>query len=117
MPKRDVKHDVKHDKWRNRVYKRFHYKCVMCGTVRSDTVQIEAHHIRRWIDHPELKYDINNGCCLCKNCHVSINNEEEKYIDQFDKIIEAKKQEELERKKKKRALENKIGKPSSRLWF
>ena len=52
--------------WRNFVFKRDDYTCLNCGTKGC---YLEAHHIKRWIDYPKLRYEIDNGVTLCKSCH------------------------------------------------
>ena len=54
--------------WRIAVFERDNYMCVMCGKKGY----LEADHIRRWADYPELRFDVNNGRTLCKECHKSV---------------------------------------------
>jgi hypothetical protein len=58
---------LEYKNWRSSVFKRDNYICVWCGNKTSGN--IEADHIKKWIDYPELRYDINNGRTLCKKCH------------------------------------------------
>jgi hypothetical protein len=51
--------------WRKVVYERDGYKCVLCGK-KGD---INADHIKPFSLYPELRFDINNGRTLCKDCH------------------------------------------------
>ena len=59
--------------WRIDVFKRDDFTCQDCGyrngdgTVRKD---LNAHHIVRWIDSIELRYEIDNGMTLCVPCHI-----------------------------------------------
>jgi hypothetical protein len=41
-------------------------KCAVCGA----TEHLEAHHIIKWADYPKGRIDINNGECLCHECHT-----------------------------------------------
>lgn len=54
--------------WRDSVYERDNYTCQKCGK----TGEIQAHHIKAWKDHKELRYDISNGVTLCRTCHENI---------------------------------------------
>ena len=40
-------------------------KCLRCGS----TEKLHAHHIERFIKHPEKRFDLSNGMTLCKTCH------------------------------------------------
>ena len=51
--------------WRKAVYERDDYTCQECGTKGS----MQAHHIKSWVGFPELRFDVDNGMTLCKNCH------------------------------------------------
>lgn len=39
--------------------------CQCCGAFNN----LHAHHIKRWKDYPELRYDLSNGVALCHACH------------------------------------------------
>lgn len=52
--------------WRESVFKRDNYCCVMCG-VRG--VYLEADHLKSWTFYPDLRYEFSNGRTLCKECH------------------------------------------------
>jgi len=53
-------------KWRRNVFIRDNFTCKFCHRAG---LYIEAHHIKTWVQHPELRFDINNGVTLCKDCH------------------------------------------------
>lgn len=55
-------------KWRNSIYERDEYKCTICGSKEN----IQAHHIVPWKESEELRFDINNGKCVCHSCHCKI---------------------------------------------
>ena len=49
--------------------------CEKCGA----TEQLEAHHIIKWADYPKGRIDINNGMCLCHNCHTEQHEGDQSY--------------------------------------
>ncbi|MHB8674626.1 MAG: HNH endonuclease [Candidatus Limnocylindrales bacterium] len=53
--------------WRTAVYERDNYTCVLCGDNRGNNLQ--ADHIKRWSDYPELRFEVSNGRTLCIPCH------------------------------------------------
>ena len=57
---------AKYKEWRRKVFERDWYKCVLC----SSTEDIQGDHIKQQAFHPELRYNINNGRTLCKECHL-----------------------------------------------
>lgn len=77
------------NKWRKEVFKRDCYSCRMCGNKneKGNFVYIEAHHIKKKSEYPELIYNINNGITLCRKCHNEIQWKEEEYEDIFYKMI------------------------------
>ena len=70
--------------WRSKVFKRDRYQCQMpqCGRKKK----INAHHIRRWADSANLRFDTLNGITLCWNCHRKITGDELRYEELFIKI-------------------------------
>ena len=74
--------DPKYVRWRDAVMARDNYTCVLCGKQGG---RLEAHHIKKWNDHPELRYNITNGVVLCQNpCHANkVTGNEEAYEELF----------------------------------
>jgi hypothetical protein len=58
--------DYRHVRWADSVIRRDKATCQKCG---ATSVEMQAHHLRSYIDHQELRYDINNGMTLCYACH------------------------------------------------
>lgn len=52
--------------WRRSVFIRDEFTCQKCN---QKNIYIQAHHIMPYAKFPELRFDINNGATLCKNCH------------------------------------------------
>jgi len=40
--------------------------CMICGSEKK----LNAHHINDASNHPDLRYDMDNGITLCRKCHV-----------------------------------------------
>jgi len=53
-------------KWRIQVIRR-DKRCVICDSNKKRT----AHHINDASYHPDLRFDIDNGVCLCYKCHMN----------------------------------------------
>lgn len=51
--------------WSKQVKERDSFTCRECGSGDS----LHSHHIKRWRDYPELRYDLDNGITLCIDCH------------------------------------------------
>ena len=53
--------------------------CIQCGTKRKrvkdgkeKNCNLTVHHIKSWKNYPKLRFDIDNGITLCKDCHFKI---------------------------------------------
>lgn len=68
--------------WRTLIFQRDNYTCQMekCGERGG---KLNAHHIKRFKDFPNIRFDINNGITLCKKCHQKINNKEKMFESFF----------------------------------
>ena len=60
--------------WAKKIKKRANYKCEMCG---SDS-NLHAHHIIEWQYSIKGRLDLDNGQCLCEECHKKVHND--KYV-------------------------------------
>lgn len=65
--KEAIRNSVLYKDWRRKVFERDGYACVECGDDMGGN--LEADHIKSFAKHPELRFDINNGRTLCKDCH------------------------------------------------
>jgi hypothetical protein len=75
----------KYVEWRNLVYLRDKFTCSVCSDNKGHN--LHAHHIKRFCDYPELRFDVSNGITLCSTCHASISRKEDEYVDKFQKAI------------------------------
>ena len=58
----------KYKNWRESVFKRDNYTCTWCDQKRG---YLEADHIKPFAYFPKLRFEINNGRTLCRECHKS----------------------------------------------
>lgn len=57
--------------WRRSVFERDDYTC-QNKDCNKKGVFLHPHHIKSYTYYPELRYDVNNGTTLCKNCHENL---------------------------------------------
>lgn len=55
-----------HRAWVNAVLSRDKAICRKCG---ATGIELHAHHVKPYRDHPELRFDVGNGITLCHRCH------------------------------------------------
>ncbi len=72
-------------KWRNDIFKRDDWKCKIAD--ENCKGKLEAHHILRWSEYPELRFEINNGITLCYYHHPRKKLEEIKMLPTFQQLI------------------------------
>lgn len=62
--------------WRRKVFHRDQFTCVLCKAKcgKGKTVVLNADHIKSFANHPELRFDVNNGRTLCAPCHKKTEN-------------------------------------------
>lgn len=52
--------------WRKEIMDKYGHKCDIC----SSKDRLQTHHLYNWSEYPEKRFDINNGVCLCEDCHI-----------------------------------------------
>lgn len=67
VERRGLRASAELKRWRYDVFRRDGFACSHCG---DDTGgNLNAHHIRHFATHPELRFDTRNGITLCIGCH------------------------------------------------
>lgn len=107
--------DPRYKAWRNSVFIRDNYTCQATGVKGK----IQAHHIERWVDRPDLRYDVNNGITLSEDFHKTITGKEDQYAEMFKDIVR-KRLREINKNSKKmdnaKVVNNKA-KIHKRVWI
>lgn len=82
---RQNRNNPAYKQWRIFIWNRDKYTCLLkdkycCG-------KIEAHHILKWSEYPDLRYQINNGITLCHFHHPRKVVEEKRLVPVFQKLV------------------------------
>ncbi len=68
---RKLRNSLMYANWRQNVFLRDNHRCQRCYKYGG---YLEAHHIKSFAEHPELRFDLSNGITLCTDCHKIIDN-------------------------------------------
>ena len=69
---RKIRYSLEYRLWRDAVFKRDDYTCIWCGDNKGGN--LNADHIKRFSEFPELRFAIDNGRTLCVGCHRKTDN-------------------------------------------
>jgi hypothetical protein len=61
-----IRHSIESKIWRLSVYERDNFTCQKCGQKGGN---LNCHHIVNFSSNKKLRFDIENGVTLCKECH------------------------------------------------
>ena len=65
-----IRTSLEYKLWRRSVFERDNYTCIWCRIRGNQTGgYLEADHIKPFALFPELRFSIDNGRTLCKECH------------------------------------------------
>lgn len=53
--------------WREAVFNRDDWTCQICGDRGGE---LNADHIKKFADFPDIRFDVDNGRTLCRECHL-----------------------------------------------
>ena len=68
-----IRNSPEYKAWRDAVFHRDKYRCKKCGTRPR---WVEAHHVQSFSINVELRFDVDNGITLCRECHKEVTNNE-----------------------------------------
>lgn len=66
-----IRNSLEYKLWREAVFERDNFTCVWCGikSGKGIAVILNADHIKPFAHYPELRFAIDNGRTLCRECH------------------------------------------------
>lgn len=66
-----IRKSAKYKDWRRKIFVRDDFTCTECGVRSSKELRIElnAHHIKKFFECPDHRFDVDNGTTLCIDCH------------------------------------------------
>lgn len=83
--------EPKYKEWRTKVFTRDDWKCKLKN--KKCKGQLQAHHIKRWAEYPELRYEVNNGIALCQAHHPRKRAKEKRLENKFKNLVSVSKEQ------------------------
>lgn len=65
--RRGLRFTKEYKRWRFDVFSRDNFTCQDCGDNKGGN--LEAHHIKHFSSHPDLRLEVDNGITYCDKCH------------------------------------------------
>jgi len=89
MENRRIRYSTRMKEWRLAVFDRDDFTCILCQNRSSveNPVRLNAHHIKRFCDFPDLRFCVNNGATLCVECHDEVTGNETSFESKLCEII------------------------------
>lgn len=78
--------DPVYKRFRLEVLERDKFTCQMCNK-KGRRARLNVHHVIKWSSASTLRYDIDNGITLCRDCHKDITGKESHYISYFSEKV------------------------------
>ncbi len=82
---RKQSYDIRYREWSRTVKNRDGWKCKISNDDCAG--RLESHHILGWRDHPELRYEVNNGITLCLVHHPRKRSDEQRLVPTFQELV------------------------------
>ena len=61
--------DPKYVQWAKAIKTKYNFTCQICNIVSNFKIQLDSHHLDSWDWAVKSRYSIDNGICLCSQCH------------------------------------------------
>lgn len=66
----NIRNSVEMERWRISVFERDDWRCQECG--KRGNGELHAHHIQSFSEYPQLRFVLDNGITVCRDCHMKI---------------------------------------------
>ena len=68
-----IRGSLEYRRWKKAVLQRDGHICVLCGVNKAEdkTIVLHVDHIKPFALFPDLRFDVDNGRVLCKQCHLA----------------------------------------------
>lgn len=67
-----IRNSKEYAEWKKKVFERDNFTCIWCRDNKGGN--LEADHIKKFSEYPELRFEVSNGRTLCVECHRKTHN-------------------------------------------